>query len=147
MKGLVDSREIQNEKDCPFPGAGRGSEGIRPRGGRPVSFSRKGRGAKARAVAGGAVLLFIFMAALGAGSMKEKKDEVELSGKVYLMGNEPFPQVALKGDDGIVYALKGEHEKELRGLQGKRLSVKGAPGREKVRGAASVEVKSYRVLE
>ena len=93
------------------------------------------------------LLAFISAATLGAGSMKKGSDEMEVIGKVYLMGNEPFTYVALKMDDGQVYALVGEHEKELRRLQGRRVTVVGKPSEEKPRGAKAIEVKSFRVVE
>ncbi len=93
------------------------------------------------------LLAFIGAATLGAGSMKKGSDEMEVIGKVYLMGNEPFTYVALKTDDGQVYALVGEHEKELRRLQGRRVKVVGKPSEEKPRGARAIEVKSFRVVE
>jgi hypothetical protein len=79
--------------------------------------------------------------------MKKGSDEMEVIGKVYLMGNEPFTHVALKMDDGQVYALVGEHEKELRRLQGRRVTVVGKPSEEKPRGAKAIEVKSFRAVE
>ncbi len=79
--------------------------------------------------------------------MKLGSEELEIVGRVYVMGNEPFTQVALKLDDGQVYALLGEHDKELRGLQGKRLSVVGTPSKEKPRGAKALVVKSFKVLQ
>ena len=91
--------------------------------------------------------MLIFLGTLGAGSMKLGNEEVEIVGRVYVMGNEPFTQVALKLDDGQVYALLGEHDKELRGLQGKRLSIVGTPSEEKPRGAKAVVVKSFKVLQ
>jgi hypothetical protein len=92
-------------------------------------------------------MAFITAATLGAGSMKKGSDEMEVIGKVYLMGNEPFTHVALKMDDGQVYALLGEHEKELRRLQGRRVTVVGKPSEEKPRGAKAIEVKSFRIVE
>jgi|GEM_PF-536152 hypothetical protein len=93
-------------------------------------------------------LLFpIFLLTLGAGSMKSESDEIQLVGRVYVMGNEPLTQVALKLDDGQVYVLLGDRDKELRGLQGKRLSVVGKPSEEKPRGAKAIIVKSFKVLE
>jgi len=88
-------------------------------------------------------LLSIFVATLGAGSMKE----IQVTGKVYIMGNEPFTHVAIESDDGQVYALVGEQSKELRRLQGRRVTVVGKPSEEKPRGAKAIEVKSYKVLE
>ncbi len=93
------------------------------------------------------MLILIFLGTLGAGSMKLGSDEIELVGRVYVMGNEPFTVVALKLDDGDVYALLGDHDKELRGLQGKRLSVAGKPSEEKPRGAKAIIVKSFKVLD
>ena len=93
------------------------------------------------------LLISIFLLTLGAGSMKSKSDEIQLVGRVYVMGNEPFTLVALKLDDGEVYALLGEHDKELRGLQGKRISVVGKASEEKPRGAKAMIVESFKVLE
>jgi hypothetical protein len=93
------------------------------------------------------LLAFVGAATLGAGTMKKGSDEMEVIGKVYLMGNEPFTHVALKMDDGQVYALVGEHEKELRRLQGRRIKVVGSPSEKKPRGAKAIEVKSFKVVE
>jgi hypothetical protein len=93
------------------------------------------------------LLVFIGAATLGAGSMKKGSDEMEFIGKLYLMGNEPFTHVALKTEDGQVYALVGEPAKELRRLQGRRVKVMGKPSEEKPRGAKAIEVKSFRVME
>ena len=93
------------------------------------------------------LLAFISAATLGAGSMKKGSDEMEVIGKIYLMGNEPLTHVALKMDDGQVYVLLGEHEKELRRLQGRRVTVVGKLSEEKPRGAKALEVKSFRGVE
>jgi hypothetical protein len=94
-----------------------------------------------------AVLFMVLLANLGAGSMKMDKGEIQVTGKVYLMGGEPFTYVGIQLDDGKVYALIGEHEKELRSLQGKRLTVKGKVGGKKTRGVEAIEVKSFKVME
>jgi hypothetical protein len=44
------------------------------------------------------------------------------------MGNDPFTLVAIHLDDGKVCALTGEYDKQLRSLQGKRLSAVGKTG-------------------
>ena len=93
------------------------------------------------------LLFSIFLLTLGAGSMKSGGDEIQLVGRVYVMGNEPFTVVALKLDDGEVYALLGEHDKELRGLQGRRISVVGKASEEKPRGAKAIIVESFKVME
>ena len=99
-----------------------------------------------RIFSAGMLLLLLFIT-LGAGSMKLDSQEVEVTGKIYVMGSEPFTYVAIKSDDGEVYALLGEQAKELRKLQGKRLSVVGKPSEEKPRGTKALEVKSFSVLE
>jgi hypothetical protein len=55
--------------------------------------------------------------------------------------------VAIELDDGKVYALVGEHEKELRSLQGKRLTIKGTLGGQTTRGGEAIEVKSFKGME
>ncbi len=93
------------------------------------------------------VFAILLLGTLGAGSMKWGSGEVEVTGKVYVMGNEPFTQVAIKLDDGQVYALLGEHDKELRGLQGRHVSVVGTPSQEKARGVNAIVVKSFKIVE
>lgn len=90
-------------------------------------------------------LLLILLGTIGAGSMKDK-EEIQVSGRIYVMGNEPFTQVAIQQDDGKVYALTGEYDREFRRLQGKRVTVKGKLGGKTTRGVDSIEVKSFQVL-
>jgi hypothetical protein len=93
------------------------------------------------------VLFMVLLANLGAGSMKMDKEEIQVTGKVYLMGGEPFTYVGIQLDDGKVYALIGEHEKELRSLQGKRLTIKGTLSGQTTRGVEAIEVKSFKGME
>lgn len=93
-----------------------------------------------------ALVLFVILGTLGAGSMKSG-EQMEIVGKVYVMGNEPFTKVAIKLDDGQVYALLGEYDQELRKLQGKRILVTGEPSEEKPRGANAIVVRSFKVVE
>ncbi len=92
-------------------------------------------------------LLLVLLGTLGAGSLKMKKDEVQVTGRIYVMANEPFTQVAIQLDDGKVYALTGGYDKELRSLQGKRVTVNGRLSGKTPRGAEAIEVKSFQVLE
>jgi len=92
-------------------------------------------------------LVLVVFGIIGAGSMKGEKEEIQVTGKIYVMGNEPFTQVGIQLDDGKVYALTGEYDKQLRRLQGKRLSVVGKLGEKTPRGAEAIEVKSFQVLE
>ena len=92
-------------------------------------------------------LLLVLFGIIGAGSMKGEKEEIQVSGRIYVMGNDPFSQAAIQLDDGKVYALTGEYNKQLLSLQGKRLSVVGKLGGETPRGVEAIEVKSFQVLE
>ena len=94
-----------------------------------------------------AALLLILLGNIGGGSMKMEKEEIQVTGRGYVMGNEPFTQVAVHLDDGKVYALTGEYDKELRSLQGKRLTVKGKLSGKTPRGAEAIEVKSFQLSE
>jgi hypothetical protein len=93
------------------------------------------------------VLLLVLSGIIGEGSMKGGEEEVQVTGRIYVMGNEPFTQVAIQLDDGKVYALTGEYDKDLRALQGKRLTIKGKLSGKTPRGAEAIEVKSFQVLE
>ena len=93
------------------------------------------------------VIFLALWVILGAGSMQVTKDEVEVTGRIYVMGNEPFTQVGIELDNGKVFALVGKHDKELRGLQGKRLTVKGMPAEKTTRRVDAIEVKSFQIME
>ncbi len=92
-------------------------------------------------------LLLVLFGNIGAGSMKMEQEEIQVTGRVYIMGNEPLTQVAIRLVDGKVYAMTGDYDKQLRSLQGKRLSVVGKPSGKTARGAEAIEVKSFRILE
>ena len=93
------------------------------------------------------VVFLLILGTLGAGSMKMEPEEIEATGRIYVMGNEPFTQVAIRLDDGRVFALVGGYDKELRSMQGKRLTVRGRQAEKTRQGAESIEVKSFQVLE
>ena len=96
----------------------------------------------------GFLFLLVVVGGLGAGKhMPKEGNEIEVTGRIFIAGHEPFTQVALEQDNGAVLILVGEHEKALRGLQGKRLVVTGILGGKTDRGAQSVEVQSYRPAE
>jgi len=68
-------------------------------------------------------LFLVLLGTLGAGSLRMKRDEVQVTGRIYVMASKPFTRVAILLDDGKVYALTGEYDKELRSLRGKRVTV------------------------
>ena len=81
-----------------------------------------------------------------AGGMKGEK-EVEVTGRIYIMGNEPFTQPGIQLEDGRIFALTGEHEKEIRNFQGKRVTVKGSLEARTYRGVEAIEVKSFQIAD
>lgn len=86
-----------------------------------------------------------FLVNIGAGSMKNQ--EIEATGRIFVMGHEPFTQVALELADGRVFVLLGSHDKELRDLQGKRLNIKGISRGKTPQGVEAIEVKEFMVME
>lgn len=58
---------------------------------------------------------------------RERPDEVEhsLIGVIYVVGNEPFPKLALSTDNGDIYILKCDKaiESELWKMQGVRVII------------------------
>jgi hypothetical protein len=100
-----------------------------------------------KSIFGSFLIILVLLGTLGAGSLKKGSEDMEVTGKVYVMGNEPFTQVAIKTEDGQVYVVLGEQANELRRLQGRRILATGRPSEEKPRGARAIQVKSFRVLE
>ena len=92
-------------------------------------------------------LFLLLIGTLGAGSMKVNREEIQVVGRVYVMGNEPFTQVAIELEDGKVFAMIGEYDKELRSLRNKRLMVRGWLSGKTPRGVEAIEVRSFQVLE
>ncbi len=78
---------------------------------------------------------------------RKMEEEIQVTGRIYVMGNEPFTQLGIESDDGKVYALIGEQDKDLRGLQGKRLTVKGKFAGKTNRGAEAIRVSSFGAAE
>ncbi len=109
-------------------------------------FWMKDNREKGKFIFGSCLIVFVILWTLGAGSLNKGSDEMEVTGKVYVMGNEPFTQVAIETKDGQVYVLLGEETKELRRLQGRRVLVVGKPSKEKPRGAKAIELRSFEVL-
>lgn len=76
-----------------------------------------------------------------------KNKDMEVTGRIFIMGNEPFTQVAIALADGQVFALKGSYEKELRRLQGRQVNIKGLLGGKTPQGVEEIEVKEFKILE
>jgi hypothetical protein len=93
------------------------------------------------------ILVFIACATLPIGSAQMEKKSFGVSGRIYVMGNEPFTRVAIQADDGRVFALSGKNAGELRALQGRRLSVEGALMEKNAAGVEEIEVVTYKIIE
>ncbi|MGB9700965.1 MAG: hypothetical protein ACPL5I_16455 [Thermodesulfobacteriota bacterium] len=76
-----------------------------------------------------------------------KNQEVEVTGRIFVMGHEPFTQVAIELADGRVLALVGSYDKELRARQGKQLIIKGILKDKTPQGVEAIEVKEFKMAE
>ncbi len=99
-----------------------------------------------RSVLFSSILVFVACGTIPAGSAQGPGRPIQVTGRIYVMGNEPFTRVAIQTDDGRVFALSGEHAGELRRLQGKRVLVEGQPGAE-APGVKEIEVAKYKVVD
>ena len=79
--------------------------------------------------------------------MKGGKEDIQVTGRIYMMGNEPFTQVAIQLDDGKVYALIREYDEDLPALQGKRVTVSRKLSGKSSRGGEGIELMSFQRLE
>lgn len=91
------------------------------------------------------LLLLTFLASIGAGSMRNQ--EIEVTGRIFVTGHEPFTQVAIELSDGRVFALMGIYDKELRSWQGKKLTIKGIYRGKTAQGLEGIEVKEFKIWE
>ena len=56
----------------------------------------------------------------------EEKEIVEVTGRIRMIGNEPFTQLAIENLDGEVYGIIGGKTNELKKLQGQKVKVKAS---------------------
>ncbi len=91
------------------------------------------------------LILLTLLIHIGAGSMKNQ--EIEVVGRIFVMGHEPFTQVAIELANGRVLTLEGMHEKDLRNLQGKQLMVRGVSKGQTPQGIEVIEVKEFRLAD
>lgn len=89
------------------------------------------------------IILFISLSNFGAGTMKNQ--EIEVTGRIFLMGHEPFTQVAIELADGHIFALIRTRTQELRSLQGKQVIIKGISRGKTPQGIEELEVKEFKV--
>jgi len=80
----------------------------------------------------------------------EKKENVEITGFIRMIGNEPFTQVVIESINGEVYGITGDKNNELKKLQTQKVKVKGSlMGRTppSFRTEKSIEVTSFEIIE
>ena len=67
-----------------------------------------------------------------------------VTGRVVVIGNEPFTALAISTADNVTYELTGDKAGELRALQGVTIEVTGRPAGKGQYAAQAVEVVSFR---
>ncbi|HID93577.1 MAG TPA: hypothetical protein EYP60_05725 [bacterium (Candidatus Stahlbacteria)] len=70
------------------------------------------------------------------------KDTIDVVGRIYIVGNEPFTEVAIEVEDGKTYIIVGEVADSLRKMQGEIVEIKG-----KLKGKTSHTKQSIYVVE
>jgi hypothetical protein len=68
-----------------------------------------------------------------------------VTGKIRLVGNEPFTHLVITTDDGKDYLVQGKLEKEMRTLQYQRVTVKGIQLKPEAGFTNRIEVKEYNI--
>jgi hypothetical protein len=71
------------------------------------------------------IFLFLSSCTVHAVDSKGAQEMLTVTGKIRLVGNEPFTHLVITTDDGKDYLVQGELEKELRVLQYQKITVRG----------------------
>ena len=92
---------------------------------------------------------FIFLPSctVHAVDLKSDQDMLTVTGKLRLVGNEPFTHLVMTTDNGQDYLIEGEFEKELRSYQYHRVTVTGEELPPEGEFTYRIEVKKYRVID
>jgi hypothetical protein len=77
---------------------------------------------------------------------KGNKGMITITGTIRVIGNEPFTHLVITTDGGKDYLIKGELEKELRGLQYQRVEINGEELPPSGGFKYCVEVKGYKII-
>ena len=91
--------------------------------------------------------LFLSSCTVHAVDSKGDQEMLTVTGKIRLVGNEPFTHLVLTTDDGKDYLMQGDLVNELRALQYQRIEVSGEklpPGGEF---EYRIEVKEYKIID
>ena len=70
------------------------------------------------------------------------EDTIDVVGRIYIVGNEPFTEVAIETKDGKTYVIVGEVADSLRNMQGEVVEIKG-----RLRGKTSYTKQSIYLVE
>ena len=70
-----------------------------------------------------------------------------MTGKIRLVGNEPFTHLVISTDDGKDYLVQGDIEKELRALQYQRVTARGTHLKPSGEFKYRIEVKEYNIID
>ena len=71
---------------------------------------------------------------------------ITVTGKIRLVGNEPFTNLVITTDDGVDYLIQGDLESKLRELQYQRVTVKGDILHPEGKFSYRIEVKEYEII-
>lgn len=69
-----------------------------------------------------------------------------VTGKIRVVGNEPFTHLVITTGDGKDYLIKGDIEKELRLLQYQKITVRGKHLPPEGEFTYRIEVKEYQII-
>lgn len=76
----------------------------------------------------------------------QRGDFIELTGRIYSMGSEPFIQLGLETSDGEVYGIVGEKARELWRFRDKMVRLEGYSAGRTPRTEKSIEVIDYELI-
>jgi hypothetical protein len=77
----------------------------------------------------------------------EEDEMITLTGKLRLVGNEPFTHLVISTDDGRDYLIEGPLEEQLRALQYQMVTAKGKNLPPKGPFTYRIEVKEYSIID
>jgi len=76
-----------------------------------------------------------------------EQDLLTVTGKIRLVGNEPFTHLVITTDDGKDYLVQGDLEKELQALQYQMVTVTGTHLKPAGEFTYRIEVKEYKIID
>ena len=90
---------------------------------------------------------FVFSSCLvHAVDTKKEQEMITVTGKIRLVGNEPFTHVVITSDDGKDNRVQGDHERALRSLQYQRVTAHGIHLEASGQFKDTIEVTEYTIV-